>query len=65
MTVANALSYKPEGRELETWWGEFFFNLPNPSICTKPWGLLGLLHNICWIYCWFQIKRELKRKQKK
>jgi hypothetical protein len=23
-----ALSYKPEGRAFETWWGDFFFNLP-------------------------------------
>jgi hypothetical protein len=40
----EALCYKLEGRGFETWWCEriFFFNLPNPSGRTKPWGLLNL-----------------------
>jgi hypothetical protein len=42
--VVEALCYKPEGRGFETRWGEwiFFFNLPNPSGRTRPWGLLSL-----------------------
>jgi hypothetical protein len=42
--VVKALRYKPEGRGFETRCGEciFFFNLPNPSGRTRPWGLLSL-----------------------
>jgi hypothetical protein len=39
--VVKALCYKPEGREFETWWGEFL-NLPNPSTCSRHWGLPSL-----------------------
>jgi hypothetical protein len=38
--VVKALCYKPEGRgsrpDEENY---FFFNLPNPSGLTRPWGL--------------------------
>jgi hypothetical protein len=40
--VIKALGYKPEGRGFETRLGETL-NLPNPSGCTRPWGLLSLL----------------------
>jgi hypothetical protein len=42
--VVKALCYKPEGHKFETRWGErfFYFNLPNPSCRTRPWGLLSL-----------------------
>jgi hypothetical protein len=33
--------YEPEGRGFETRWGEIL-NLPNPSGCTRPWGLLSI-----------------------
>jgi hypothetical protein len=39
--VVKAQGYKPEGRGLETWWGEIL-NLPDPSGHTKPWGLFIL-----------------------
>jgi hypothetical protein len=39
--VVKALCYKPEARGFDTRWGEFF-NLPNPSGRTRPWGLLSL-----------------------
>jgi hypothetical protein len=39
--VVEALCYKPEGRGIDTRWGEFL-NLPNPSVRTRPWGLLSL-----------------------
>jgi hypothetical protein len=39
--VVKALCYKPEGRGFQTRWGDFF-NLPNPSGRTRPWGLLSL-----------------------
>jgi hypothetical protein len=39
--VVKALCYKPEGRGFETRCGEFF-NLPNLSGRTRPWGLLSL-----------------------
>jgi hypothetical protein len=39
--VVKALCYKPEGRGFDIRWGEFF-NLPNPSGRTRPWGLLSL-----------------------
>jgi hypothetical protein len=38
--VVKALCYKPEGRGFNSRWGEFL-NLPNPSGCTRPWGLLS------------------------
>jgi hypothetical protein len=37
----GALCYKPEGSVLDTRLGDFF-NLPNPSGHTRPWGLLSL-----------------------
>jgi hypothetical protein len=40
--VVKALCYKPEGRGLDTRWGDFFLNLPTPSGRTRPWGLLSL-----------------------
>jgi hypothetical protein len=41
--VVEALCLKPEGRGFETVWGvNAFFNLPNPSGRTRPWGLLSL-----------------------
>jgi hypothetical protein len=39
--VVKALCYKPEGRGLDSRWGDFL-NLPNPSARIRPWGLLGL-----------------------
>jgi hypothetical protein len=39
--VVKALGYEPEGRGLETRWGEIL-NLTNPSGRTRPWGLLSL-----------------------
>jgi hypothetical protein len=39
--VVKALCYKPEGRGFDTRLGEFL-NLPNPSVRTRPWGLLSL-----------------------
>jgi hypothetical protein len=39
--VVQALCYKPEGRGLDTRWGEFF-NVPNPSGRIRPWSSLGL-----------------------
>jgi hypothetical protein len=39
--VVEALCYKPEGHGFDTRRGDFF-NLPNPSGRTRPWGLLGL-----------------------
>jgi hypothetical protein len=39
--VVKALCYKPGGRGFDTLWGEFL-NLPNPSVRTRSWGLLGL-----------------------
>jgi hypothetical protein len=39
--VVKAQCYKPEGRGFDIRWGEFF-NLPNPSGRTRPWGLLSL-----------------------
>jgi hypothetical protein len=39
--VVKALCYKPEGRGFDTQL-IFFFNLPNPSGRTRPWGLLCL-----------------------
>jgi hypothetical protein len=43
--VIEALCYKPEGRGFETRRDEWiFFGLPNPFNCTRPWGLLNLLH---------------------
>jgi hypothetical protein len=37
--VVKALRCKPEGCEFETQWGKLiFFNLPNPSGRTRPWG---------------------------
>jgi hypothetical protein len=41
IVVVKALRYKPEGRGFETRLSEFF-NLPNPSGLTKPWGSLSL-----------------------
>jgi hypothetical protein len=40
--VVEALHYKPEGRVFDSWCHGFFFNLPNPSSCIMPWGLLNL-----------------------
>jgi hypothetical protein len=35
--------YKPEGRGFNSRWGHWiFFNWPNPSGRTRPWGLLSL-----------------------
>jgi hypothetical protein len=39
--VVKALCYKPEGRAINTRWGEFL-NVPNPSGRTRPWSLLSL-----------------------
>jgi hypothetical protein len=39
--VVKALCYKPERRVFDTR-RCFFFNLPNRSGHTRPWGLLGL-----------------------
>jgi hypothetical protein len=39
--VAKELCYKPESRGFDYRWSEFF-NLPNPSGRTRPWGLLSL-----------------------
>jgi hypothetical protein len=39
--VVKGLCYKPEGHGFDSWWGEFW-NLPNPSGRTRPWGLLSL-----------------------
>jgi hypothetical protein len=39
--VVKALDYKPEGRGLETRWGEIL-NVPNPSGHSRLWGLLSL-----------------------
>jgi hypothetical protein len=39
--VVKALCYKPEGHGFDSRWGEFL-NLPNPSVRTRPWGLLSL-----------------------
>jgi hypothetical protein len=39
--VVKALCYKPEGRSLDTRWGDFL-NLPNLSGRTRPWGLISL-----------------------
>jgi hypothetical protein len=40
--AVETLSYKPEGSGFETRWDEWiFFNLPNPSNCTRPWDLLS------------------------
>jgi hypothetical protein len=39
--VIKALDYKPEGRGFKTLRGEIL-HLPNPSSCTRPWGLLSL-----------------------
>jgi hypothetical protein len=39
--VVKALCYKPEGRGIDTRWGDFL-NVPNPSYRTWPWGLLSL-----------------------
>jgi hypothetical protein len=39
--VVRAICYKSEGRGFDTQRGEFL-NLPNPSCCTRPWGLLSL-----------------------
>jgi hypothetical protein len=39
--VVKAQCYKPEGRGFETRRSEFL-NLPNPSDCSRPWGLLSL-----------------------
>jgi hypothetical protein len=42
----EALYYNSEGRGFETRWGEWiFFNLPNPSSRTRPWGLLIFLES--------------------
>jgi hypothetical protein len=35
----KALCYKPEGRGFDEM---IFLNLPNPSGCTRHWGLLSL-----------------------
>jgi hypothetical protein len=42
--VVKAVCYKQEGCGLETQWGGriSFFNLPNPSCSTRPWGSLIL-----------------------
>jgi hypothetical protein len=40
--MVDALCYKPESRGFETRRAEFFFNLPNSSSRTRPWGLLSL-----------------------
>jgi hypothetical protein len=42
--MVKALCYKPERRGIENRWGQwnFFFNLSNPSGCTRPWGVLSL-----------------------
>jgi hypothetical protein len=39
--LSKALYYKPEGRGLDTRWGEFL-NLANLSGRTRSWGLLSL-----------------------
>jgi hypothetical protein len=39
--VVKALLYKLEARGFDTRW-DSFFNLPNPSRRTRPWGLLSL-----------------------
>jgi hypothetical protein len=39
--VVKALRYKPEGHGFDSQWCDFF-NLPNPSGYTRPWGLLSL-----------------------
>jgi hypothetical protein len=40
--VVKALCYKPEGIRFETLLGEcIFFNLPNLSGRTRPWGLFS------------------------
>jgi hypothetical protein len=44
--VTKALCYKPEGRGFGIRWGEFF-NLPNSSCLTRPWGLPSLGHK--WV----------------
>jgi hypothetical protein len=38
--VVKALCSKLEGHGFNTRWD--FLNLPNPSGCTRPWGLLSL-----------------------
>jgi hypothetical protein len=38
--VGKALGYKPDGRRLETRWGEIL-NLLNSSDRTRPWGSLS------------------------
>jgi hypothetical protein len=43
LVVVKALCYKPEGRGFKYSWGHWiFFNWPNPSSRTRPWGLLSL-----------------------
>jgi hypothetical protein len=39
--VVKALCYKPEGHGFNTRC-HFLKKLPNPSGCTRPWGLLSL-----------------------
>jgi hypothetical protein len=39
--VIEALCYKPEGRRFDTQIGKFL-NLSNPSIRSRPWGLLSI-----------------------
>jgi hypothetical protein len=39
--VIKAVCYKPEDRGFDTRWVEFL-NFPNPSVLTRPWGLLNL-----------------------
>jgi hypothetical protein len=39
--VVKALCHKPEGHGFNTRCGDFF-NLPNSSSLTRPWGLLNL-----------------------
>jgi hypothetical protein len=41
VVVVNALCYKLEGRGFENRLSEFFFNIPNPSGRTRPWGSLS------------------------
>jgi hypothetical protein len=41
LVVKAPLDYRPEGRGVESRWGEIL-NLPNPSGRTRPWVLLSL-----------------------
>jgi hypothetical protein len=39
--VVKVLCYKLEGHRFDTQWGDFL-NSPNPSVRSRPWGLLSL-----------------------